>query len=433
MNIDTTPSQALLTLQPQRKGKCLNPTYKKLKLDLITICQKIEESFNLILQTSQEKKKESQTNSERKNDQKELTQLINQYKTKTKDAEIQLEAVYKMGRILEIEQELQSKENEYTKLKNENDTLNSIRVHHVKGLEEYQNKILKRNEIVSLNEKIKKTKEETKIKRNYYRTTESQIKGQLNQIKVLEEKCRIIKENIEYRKEKARKDIENSIKKNEHTLQNGNNDEYLFEEDVDKLKQMAKMNEENFFQFEYEYKKAIEEQRTQIERLKDEIKILSIKIKEVDQEKKIQELKRKETKKKEEYIQLQKNQMHQNFKRKFNNNFKSLKNQSTINNANFSMNKKYNKPFEINKLLNDQNMLKSQPTNKDPTLLQIEQLKSEIQKAISLNDHQLNTELDKPSQQLLNNITEIKHVDNENYADNSDDINLSHEINYDNI
>ena len=145
-------------------------------------------------------------------------------------------------------------------------------------MEEYQNKILKRNEIVSLNEKIKKTKEETKIKRNYYRTTESQIKGQLNQIKVLEEKCRIIKENIEYRKEKARKDIENSIKKNEHTLQNGNNDEYLFEEDVDKLKQMAKMNEENFFQFEYEYKKAIEEQRTQIERLKDEIKILSIKM-----------------------------------------------------------------------------------------------------------------------------------------------------------
>ena len=193
------------------------------------------------------------------------------------------------------------------------------------------------------------------------------------------------------------------------------------------------MNEENFFQFEYEYKKAIEEQRTQIERLKDEIKILSIKIKEVDQEKKIQEFKRKETKKKEEYIQLQKNQMHQKFKRKFNNNFKSLKNQSTINNANFSMNKKYNKPFEINKLLNDQNMLKSQPTNKDPTLLQIEQLKSEIQKAISLNDHQINTELDKPSQQLLNNITEIKHVDNENYADNSDDIILSHEINYDNI
>ena len=433
MNIDTTPSQTLLTQQPQKKEKCMNPTYKKLKLDLITICQNIEESFNLILQTNKEKKVESQTNSERKNDQKDLTQLINQYKTKTKDAEIQLEAVYKMGRILEIEQELQSKENEYKKLKNENETLNSIRVHHVKGLEEYQNKILKRNEIVSLNEKIKKTKEETKIKRNYYRTTESQIKGQLNQIKVLEEKCKIIKENIEYRKEKARKDIENSIKKNEHTLQNGNSDEYLFEEDVDKLKQMAKMNEENFFQFEYEYKKAIEEQRTQIERLKDEIKILSIKIKEIDQEKKIQELKRKETKKKEEYIQIQKNQKHQNFKRKFNNNFKSLKNQSTINNANFSMNKKYNKPFEINKLLNEQNMLKSQPTNKDPTLLQIEQLKSEIQKAISLNDHQINTELDKPSQQLLNNITEIKHVDNENYADNSDDINLSHEINYDNI
>ena len=64
--------------------------------------------------------------------------------------------------------------------------------------------------------------------------------------------------------------------------------------------------------------------------------------------------------------------MHQKFKRKFNNNFKSLKNQSTINNANFSMNKKYNKPFEINKLLNDQNMLKSQPTNKSTKLNDIQ-------------------------------------------------------------
>ena len=33
-------------------------------------------------------------------------------------------------------------------------------------LEEYQNKILKRNEVIALTEKIKKIKEETKIKRN---------------------------------------------------------------------------------------------------------------------------------------------------------------------------------------------------------------------------------------------------------------------------
>ena len=125
-----------------------------------------------------------------------------------------------MGKVLEIEGELLSKEKLYYQLKKENDTLNSIRLHHVKGLEDYQKKILKRNEIVTIQENNKKTKEEIKIKRNYYRTTESQIQSQLNKIKVLEEKYKIIQDNIEYQKEKAAKEMEMSIKRNEKILIN---------------------------------------------------------------------------------------------------------------------------------------------------------------------------------------------------------------------
>ena len=350
--------------------------------------------------------------------------------------ELQLEAVYKMGRILEIERELLTKEKEYNQLKNENDTLNAIRVHHVKGLEEYQNKILKRNEVIALTEKIKKIKEETKIKRNYHRTTEAQIKGQINQIKVLETKINIIKENIEYKKMQQMKEIENNIKKSENENQN---DDLKDENDPEKLSQIAKMNKENYYQFEFEYKKAIEEQRTKIERIKDEIKILTIKIQEIDQQRKIHELKKKETKKREEFIQMQKQQQHMNFKKNFNKIVHNITNSnSKSDKVNFSMKNKYNnKPFEINKLLNEQNSQNplQNSSNKDVTLVQIEQLKSDIEKAINQNEQNFQIELDAPSQKLLNNLTDnnIKSYDAEN--DNNYEINLSNEIDadYDNV
>lgn len=438
MNNNTTSTQTFkLTQAPQKTKKCKNSTYIKLKNDLVQICQKIEDSFNLIIVKSPHIKKEKEEISPQvKNESDDINQVINSYKSKTKDMELQLEAVYKMGRILEIERELLTKEKEYNQLKNENDTLNAIRVHHVKGLEEYQNKILKRNEVIALTEKIKKIKEETKIKRNYHRTTEAQIKGQINQIKVIETKINIIKENIEYKKMQQMKEIENNIKKSENENQN---DDLKDENDPEKLSQIAKMNEENYYQFEFEYKKAIEEQRTKIERIKDEIKILTIKIQEIDQQRKIHELKKKETKKREEFIQMQKQQQHMNFKKNFNKIVHNINNSnSKSDKVNFSMKNKYNnKPFEINKLLNEQNSQNplQNSSNKDVTLVQIEQLKSDIEKAINQNDQNFQIELDAPSQKLLNNLTDnnIKSYDAEN--DNNYEINLSNEIDadYDNV
>lgn len=438
MNNNTTSTQTFkLTQAGQKTQKCKNPTYIKLKNDLVQICQKIEDSFNLITVKSPIIKKEKEEISPQvKNEVDDINQIINSYKSKTKDIELQLEAVYKMGRILEIEKELLTKEKEYNQLKNENDTLNSIRMHHVKGLEEYQNKILKRNEVIALTEKIKKIKEEAKIKRNYSRTTEAQIKGQINQIKVLETKINIIKENIEYKKMQQMKEIEKNIKKSENeNLQ----DDLKDENDPEKLSQIAKMNEDNYYQFEFEYKKAIEEQRTKIERIKDEIKILTIKIKEIDQQRKIHDLKKKEIKKREELIQMQKQQQHINFKKNFNKISHNIHHSnSKYDKVNFSMKNKYNnKPFEINKILNEQNSqnLLQNSSNKDVTLVQIEQLKSDIEKAINQNEQNFQIELDAPSQKLLNNLTDnnIKSYDAEN--DNNYEINLSNEIDadYDNV
>ena len=422
MNNQSTSTQTGLNIISIKKPKKKNKAYRKLKKDLITICSKIEESFDILLHNKTCIPKESYSSKEVNKEKNESSLLINQYKSKTKDIELELETVMKMGKVLEIEGELLSKEKLYSQLKKENDTLNSIRLHHVKGLEDYQKKILKRNEIVKIQENIKKTKEEIKIKRNYYRTTESQIQSQLNQIKVLEEKYKIIQDNINYQKEKTKKEIEKSIKRNENKSEM---DEYLYEEDIDKLKEIAKLNECNYFQLQNEYGKKIEEQRSTIERIKEENKILTQKIHQIDQQKKLQELMNREKKKKEEIEKIEKRQQYPNFRKKFNQNIKPLNNRKRTSNVNFSLKKRSSKPFEINKVLNEQNNCCSQSITKDETLLQIEELKLDIQKAINQNDQQIRYEFNKPSKSLLNYITKIKHME---FDTNLDDINISNYI-----
>ena len=128
-----------------------------------------------------------------------------------------------------------------------------------------------------------------------------------------------------------------------------------------------------------------------------------------------------------------------NFKKNFNKIVHNITNSnSKSDKVNFSMKNKYNnKPFEINKLLNEQNSQNplQNSSNKDVTLVQIEQLKSDIEKAINQNEQNFQIELDAPSQKLLNNLTDnnIKSYDAEN--DNNYEINLSNEIDadYDNV
>ena len=101
------------------------------------------------------------------------------------------------------------------------------------------------------------------------------------------------------------------------------------------------------------------------------------------------------------------NNQYPNFRKKFNQNIKPLNNRKRTSNVNLSLKKRPSKPFEINKVLNEQNNCRSQSITKDETLLQIEELKLDIQKAISQN------------------ITEIKHME---FDTNLDDINISNYI-----
>ena len=163
-------------LTPEEKEKkeyeTLLKTYNKLKYNLVKICNQIENNLNLIYFNSSNINEVSNktqpynsitsqiTETLKKN--KNVYQEIKEYKKKAEEIQIELEIALKMNKVLEIESLYSEKEKQYKELEEENKSLNKVRNHQIKGLEEYQNKVLKRQELNNINQKINRLKNEIK-------------------------------------------------------------------------------------------------------------------------------------------------------------------------------------------------------------------------------------------------------------------------------
>ena len=422
-------------LTPEEKEKIeyetLLKTYNKLKYNLVKICNQIESNLNLIYfqpQNLNEASNKTQpynsitsqiTETIKKN--KNVYQEIKEYKKKADEIQIELEIALKMNKVLEIESLYSEKEKQYKELEEENKSLNKVRNHQIKGLEEYQNKVLKRQELNNINQKINRLKSEIKKQREEYKMNETRYKGQLSKIDVINKRCQIIRENINYKKKEKLKEIEifnkyitSDIKEN---IENDN-------DNIIKLKEIYKEKYDNFHSDEKEYQLAIKQQEKNKEKIQKDIEILKIKINEnlrniiINQEKEKELLKR--TNLKEKKLNL----INNNNKKKFinsysydNNTFLTGNNYNfSNNNPNFLLNQINNRyentslenkdkkfkyqpfnsnnrknkkiPFDINKFMDDiQNRNDSNIPNEydNPTLFEIENLKSEIQKTLSKN------------------------------------------------
>ena len=422
-------------LTPEEKEKIeyesLLKTHNKLKYNLVKICNQIESNLNLIYlqpQNLNEASNKTQpynsitsqiTETIKKN--KNVYQEIKEYKKKADEIQIELEIALKMNKVLEIESLYAEKEKQYKELEEENKSLNKVRNHQIKGLEEYQNKVLKRQELNNINQKINRLKSEIKKQREEYKMNESRYKGQLSKIDVINKRCQIIRENINYKKKEKLKEIEifnkyitSDIKEN---IENDN-------DNIIKLKEIYKEKYDNFHSDEKEYQLAIKQQEKNKEKLQKDIEILKIKINEnlrniiINQEKEKELLKRTNLKEKKLNI------FNNNNKKKFinsysydNNTFLTGNNYNfSNNNPNFLLNQINNRyentslenkdkkfkyqpfnsntrknkkiPFDINKFMDDiQNRNDSNIPNEydNPTLFEIENLKSEIQKTLSKN------------------------------------------------
>lgn len=140
-----------------------------------------------------------------------LHQTITRYKDSITQLKAKLEGFYNLRRIVSMEQEVKVKKEQLYSVKYENNVLCNIQKTQSKAIIQYQNKYENKNEINTLTEKLRVLKEEYKYSREMQRSTEIKLKTQNAAIVALEEKCKVIRENIEYKKKKMENQEGNKV------------------------------------------------------------------------------------------------------------------------------------------------------------------------------------------------------------------------------
>ena len=391
----------------KEKEEKLLSTFNKLKTALMRTCLEIEENLNRIYypekteemmnishinftKSSKSLKMNSNLTEEQKQKEKEYFQKIKNYKLKIKSAQNAIDLELKINKVDELESLYLEKKAKLEQLKKENIVLKNIKVIQEKDNDLINYKNMKKEALISMNEKIKKLKDEIKIKKDYSRTIVEKIKTQNDKINELQNKCDLINQNIEYYKKKQIQEVKKQ--KEEEIYKNNNKEEEQtdintlkksYEEKLSKLKikednLAPKVKEQNI-----KIKSIIKHNEKLNQKIKDiMVEINSAKSQIISFENK---LKRKE------------NQIYDRLTKKNNNTLSDRKpfHIGPINN-NINNNHRSKKIFDYQKYLkeyeeginkNKNRLFTSADTNMRPkTLNEIEKLKTDIQQAIKKNE-----------------------------------------------
>ena len=258
-------------------------TFNKNKKTLMQVCIEIEENLNRIYLNSNKANDDSamnktqNMNSSNNNnnykispEQKEIIKKINNYKKRIKTAQEELDMQLKLNKADELENILKERKIYLEKIKKENSILKNIKNLQEKDEKEIKNIQNKKEELYSVNEKINKIKDEAKIKKDYNHTLSEKIKSQNEQINTLKNKCNLINQNIEYFK-----------KKQIHSIQNQNNNienNNLEKLDLNELKKIYEEKVEIILEKQEKIKNKIKEQNIKIEQLTSDNENLSVNI-----------------------------------------------------------------------------------------------------------------------------------------------------------
>ena len=257
-------------------------TFNKNKKTLMQVCIEIEENLNRIYLNSNKtnddnamNKTQNMNSSNNNNykispEQKEIIKKINNYKKRIKTAQEELDMQLKLNKADELENILKERKIYLEKIKKENSILKNIKNLQEKDEKEIKNIQNKKEELYSVNEKINKIKDEAKIKKDYNHTLSEKIKSQNEQINTLKNKCNLINQNIEYFK-----------KKQIHSIQNQNNNienNNLEKLDLNELKKIYEEKVEIILEKQEKIKNKIKEQNIKIEQLTSDNENLSVNI-----------------------------------------------------------------------------------------------------------------------------------------------------------
>ena len=257
-------------------------TFNKNKKTLMQVCIEIEENLNRIYLNSNKtnddnamNKTQNMNSSNNNNykispEQKEIIKKINNYKKRIKTAQEELDMQLKLNKADELENILKERKIYLEKIKKENSILKNIKNLQEKDEKEIKNIQNKKEELYSVNEKINKIKDEAKIKKDYNHTLSEKIKSQNEQINTLKNKCNLINQNIEYFK-----------KKQIHSIQNQNNNienNNLEKLDLNELKKIYEEKVEIILEKQEKIKNKIKEQNIKIEQLTSDNENVSVNI-----------------------------------------------------------------------------------------------------------------------------------------------------------
>ena len=313
-----------------------------IKEKLKMICNKIEEVL-IEYKEMKEKNNNIRTTKIFYNDSNSKINTINKLKQKTVSLQNSLENIYNISNINKIESEIKKKIKTVNKLKEEQILLSNFLKKQKKDIDNYSSKFTENKEIFEIKNKLNLIKEEYRIKKESYTILNAKVKGQMSKIDILEKQINIIKQNIEYQKNKQKKEVEKSINNEEEE----NYDENNTEDNVESLENKEQMIIDEIIDEEKNFQNKIFQQNIIIENLKERFN------KAIEYQIKIKEKKKKEINLKKIKLIKQKNN-EKNTKIKYlNTNGKSLDYKSNINQTN-KFNYKYGESpknsREINKI-----------------------------------------------------------------------------------
>ena len=340
-------------------------TNEQLKENLKIICNKIE----TVLSEFKDIKENNVVNKTQQiyyNDPNSKINTINKLKQKIDSLQNSLDNLYDINKINKIESEIKKKISCIKKMSEEQSLLCGLIKNQKKDIDDYSSKFKENKEISEMRNKLNFAKEENHLKKESYIVLNAKVKGQMSKIDILEKQMNIIKQNIEYQKNKQKKEVEKSLNfEEDETEENYKNnlDNYLITEKM----LISEIGEE-----EKNFQNEIYQQNQIIQNLKEKINQLYEYKNQLKKEGKIKKIKLLK------YKSNEKDKNVKNFGNKYKTSGKSLdykvqinnikkfsykpgespKNSTQLNNINIKVN---NRPFnaikfnEIYKNINQQN------------------------------------------------------------------------------
>ena len=342
-------------------------TNAEMKEKLLFVCNKIDE---VLKQNHEMKTKEIQIKSQEENiidNSPNYIGRINSLKTQMELLQKNLEEIYNIDKVNQLESEIKEKEQILKTLKNEKKLLNQAVKEQNKGINEYITKFDSTKDIQELTEQLKKVKEENHSYKAIYKEINNKIKTQTTNIDKLENKCKKIKQNIEFQKKKQMKEVQKNLQEEKEEKE-----EDEFDGNIEKMEEAEKnlINEINIE--EKNFRIEINEEVQVMKNINNEINRKNSQIKKLKDEKKMEEIVKKNKKRNKSTtkykvnaknttnIETQSIRRHSNYKKKNspnlginlkNNKINTTEKRANLRTPNLIMknSEKPTKPFEIKK------------------------------------------------------------------------------------